>query len=475
MNFHKTLILIQLFCICSFCYSQFSGGSGTIEDPYQVSTAQELNNVRDYLDANFIQIEDLDLSGFSTWSPIGYDFSYGNYAFTGTYNGNNHTISNLTFDNDSRSGIGLFARLDSAYVSNLNFLSVNVTGYSWVGSVAGWCRLSKIENCSSSGIFTGDLEVGGITGQSTDSDIINCHSESNVTGNTTIGGLIGVSTGGNITQCSSSGSVTGTYSAYYIGGLIGRSSSIVNQCFSKSDVIGYYFTGGLIGENSDIFSDSTVVYNCFATGNVTGLDKYGSGGLIGANTEAVFNCYATGNVEGVEDVGGLIGGNWGDDYVVEGCYWDKETSGIDSSAAGEGRTTSEMTYIFTDNTYVDWDFETIWSGSFNNNNGYPYFKWQGLVGIEESETIPNTIILHKNYPNPFNPTTEINFSLNHKQNINLSVFNSKGELVQTLFDGKKNQGMHSVKFDASKLNSGVYFYKLSTDRTVETKMMLFLK
>ena len=102
-------------------------------------------------------------------------------------------------------------------------------------------------------------------------------------------------------------------------------------------------------------------------------------------------------------------------------------------------------------------------------------KIDATTGIESHGSIPESHTLYQNYPNPFNPTTEINYTLNQSQIVNLSVFNSKGELVQTLFDGKKNQGMHSVKFDASKLNSGIYFYKLSTTKTAETKSMLFLK
>jgi trimeric autotransporter adhesin len=110
MNHMKEVFFLVFVTFLSMGYSQFSGGSGTSSDPYLISTVEDLNNVRNYLDSNFVQTEDLDLSGFSSWSPIGYDISYGNYAFTGTYDGNNHTISNLTFNNDSRSGIGLFRK-----------------------------------------------------------------------------------------------------------------------------------------------------------------------------------------------------------------------------------------------------------------------------------------------------------------------------------------------------------------------------
>jgi hypothetical protein len=355
-----------------------------------------------------------------------------------------------------------FARLDGAFISNLNFVSVNVTGYSWVGSVAGWCKLSTIENCSSSGVFTGDLEVGGITGQSADSDIINCHSVSNVTGNITIGGIIGVSDNGYILKCSSSGSVTGINNSLYSGGLVGSCGSYLEQSFSLSNVSGYRATGGLVGDFHDYY-DSLYVKDCFSKGNITATGNY-SGGLIGANSTTVTNCYSTGAVNGSSNRGGLIGINQG---IVNNCYWDMETSGIDSSAAGVGRTTAEMTLPYAENTYVDWNFETAWRDDITNqNNGYPTFLW--VSGIEEDDdyVLPKTATLYQNYPNPFNPATEINFTLKQTQNVNLSVFNSKGELVQTLFVGKKNKGLHSTRFDASRLNSGIYFYKLTVQKII---------
>jgi len=83
--------------------------------------------------------------------------------------------------------------------------------------------------------------------------------------------------------------------------------------------------------------------------------------------------------------------------------------------------------------------------------------------------------LKQNYPNPFNPTTTIRFNLKVKSNIKISVFNSKGELLLTLFEGTKDKGNHSINFDASYLNSGVYFYRLTSDGKAQTKKMLYLR
>lgn len=91
-----------------------------------------------------------------------------------------------------------------------------------------------------------------------------------------------------------------------------------------------------------------------------------------------------------------------------------------------------------------------------------------------SGTISNFNLL-QNYPNPFNPTTEINFTLNHNSLAKLRVFNSSGEVVKTLNDGKLAKGYHSFHFDGGDLNSGVYFYQLEVDGVRSTKKMVLMK
>lgn len=99
----------------------------------------------------------------------------------------------------------------------------------------------------------------------------------------------------------------------------------------------------------------------------------------------------------------------------------------------------------------------------------------GLTSIEDEQNIINRFDLLQNYPNPFNPTTDISFSINQKSHVELSVFNSKGEFIRVLFEGMKDIGMHTVSFDASGFNSGLYFYKLTSEGTTKTRKMLFLK
>ena len=83
--------------------------------------------------------------------------------------------------------------------------------------------------------------------------------------------------------------------------------------------------------------------------------------------------------------------------------------------------------------------------------------------------------LKQNFPNPFNPATKIEFSLNTKSEVNLTIFNMLGQEVATLVDEVKAAGSHNVTWNASNVASGVYFYKLTAGDLTLTKKMVLLK
>ncbi|PID27023.1 MAG: hypothetical protein CR982_07555 [Candidatus Cloacimonadota bacterium] len=97
-----------------------------------------------------------------------------------------------------------------------------------------------------------------------------------------------------------------------------------------------------------------------------------------------------------------------------------------------------------------------------------------MSGIE-SEIVPGSTTLAQNYPNPFNPETTISFRNTMSGMVNLSVFNSNGELVKELLNSEMATGNHSVKFNALNLNAGVYFYTLTTPNASLTKKMVLVK
>lgn len=92
-----------------------------------------------------------------------------------------------------------------------------------------------------------------------------------------------------------------------------------------------------------------------------------------------------------------------------------------------------------------------------------------------SNEVPNSFSLLQNYPNPFNPETNIKFTLPKDGNVTLKVFDVSGRVVAEIVNGNLNAGMYSVSFNASKLSSGVYFYRISADGFTDTKKMILVK
>jgi ligand-binding sensor domain-containing protein len=88
---------------------------------------------------------------------------------------------------------------------------------------------------------------------------------------------------------------------------------------------------------------------------------------------------------------------------------------------------------------------------------------------------PLAFSLDQNFPNPFNPTTTIRFALPHRSQVMLSVFNPLGQRVAILINGECGAGYHTVQFDGSGLSSGVYFYRLTAGRYVETKSLILVR
>ena len=97
------------------------------------------------------------------------------------------------------------------------------------------------------------------------------------------------------------------------------------------------------------------------------------------------------------------------------------------------------------------------------------------VYVELPENLPTEFLLSNNYPNPFNPTTNINYSIPVSGNISLKVYNILGQEIATLFEGYKQPGNYEVTFNGAGLASGVYFYQLKTENFVKIKKLMLLK
>ncbi len=103
-------------------------------------------------------------------------------------------------------------------------------------------------------------------------------------------------------------------------------------------------------------------------------------------------------------------------------------------------------------------------------------KYEDLItNIPVEEHLPQTITLEQNYPNPFNPSTKIKFSLPENEFVEISIFNSIGQLVEKLLSREIAAGNYEIQFTAGNISSGVYFYRLKAGDFISTKKMIVLK
>ncbi|MGD0337224.1 MAG: glycoside hydrolase family 9 protein [Bacteroidota bacterium] len=173
------------------------------------------------------------------------------------------------------------------------------------------------------------------------------------------------------------------------------------------------------------------------------------------------------NVYGKSIPGWTAGGansNGGDVFLSElilagtpnaKCYADRSECGLGSWASNEGETSENAALVFL-------------SGYFYKGSGNPNDVQTGL-------NIPLEYSLSQNFPNPFNPSTTISFSLPHPVHVELKIFNILGQVVATLVDQNYSPGYYSFKWNASGFASGVYYYRIEAGGFVETKKLVLLR
>ena len=362
--------------------------SGSPGNPYKIYDWEDLYNVRNDLDAYFILMANLDenTNGYDTyasdsanggagWEPIG-----GDNMFTGNFNGNNKTISDLYIDRDDEIDIGLFGYIGDCSIYNLGVLDVDITGDTYVGGlVAEGSGNVTITNCYTTGII---VSIGGYTGGLSgwfSGTITNCYSTCTVNGSSSyFGGLVGLVYDSTVTNCYATGDVTGDY--WYNGGLLGyNQNSTTSYCYSTGDVIGEIGTGGFCGGTNSTIS------NCYSLGNVTRLAgvETNFGGFCGYNSGGTLNkCYSIGSIEWQSAPHPTDKGFLGlDNGTDTNCFWDTETS-LQSTSSGDavGKTTTQMKTLSTF-TSAGWDMVAI--GSYDDEdwyiddgNDYPHLGWE---------------------------------------------------------------------------------------------------
>jgi len=305
-------------------------GDGTSGDPWQIATLNNLywltQTTSEWASGKyFIQTADINATTTSSWhsgagfSPIG----NGVIKFTGSYDGDGFTISNLYINRPLTDRIGLFGYVgDGGTLSRILLQNVNITGDQLTGSL-----------------------VGGAQGTTSENTV-------------------------NIQQCGSSGDVVG---ASQTGGFIGQYLDYVNieQCYTHCDVVQTtpYYAGGFIGETDNVpYPGRGIILNCYSHGNVTSTSTVAGGFMGRGHVARITNSYCTGSVyhsDGDDPTDHGFIASWGNGFFSNN-FWDSEASnqtdcGIHGTPNYEatGKTTAEMK---TQSTFTDagWDFTSIW-------------------------------------------------------------------------------------------------------------------
>jgi len=238
------------FCVqeppaCSCC-SVVGVSAGTSRRQGEVSNAQELQEINEDLGGDYVLVDDIDASGIGNFEPIG---SF-DEPFTGSFDGNGHTVTGLTIDRDDEFDVGLFGAVGSGgTVENVGVEEADVFGEQWVGGIVGFNQGTVADSYATGEVFA-EARVGTLVG-----------------GNE-----------GTVTRSDATGEVTGVE---IIGGLVGRNAGTVSESYADVSVAGFDL------EDSEVED---------------------LGGLVGVNVGSISDSYATGEVVGDAFAGGLVGG-----------------------------------------------------------------------------------------------------------------------------------------------------------------------
>lgn len=424
-------------------------GKGTEDEPYQIGTAQEMawlayavNNQMESEGYCAVLTADIDL-GYCQWPVIGVLSSNGQRAYTGTFDGQGHTVSGLNITSlGGRQKLGLFGVAQDAVIENLTVRgNIDLTGVRSYDTTTGYII----------GGVLGSGEGGGVTIRSCVSqvDISVSFVNDQKAQNSAVGGLVGRLSGSGsheITNCRNEGRIYTAFEpgAYYLGGSGGNggqggivgfigASAQLERCVNTGTVYAGRAAGvgGIVGNAGD--SGVTITLNqCAnqgAVSNDTGgvlLRKGGTGGIIGlapTGSVTVSSCYNTGAVAGSAIVGGILGGEKGEhtssqygnqNLTLENCYNAGDlqvgtAATLVGSLAGypidgqyytgltirkgacrfvmgwkcsQGDSVKESTTLTADSL-----FEGLVDSIGGVNSGYPLFDWQLLEQQSREEVI----------------------------------------------------------------------------------------
>ena len=320
------------------------------------------------LDANKNLVSKSDLT---EWEPIGARWS----SYTGTFDGQGHTISGLYFNDPFASYVGLFGCIGAnGKISNVGVLDSYFQFSALGGGVCG-VNYGTVRDCKNTGSVRGISTIGGVCGLNEKGGIIeNSFNEGTVSG-----------TGDNAQQ---------------VGGVSGYNNGTIKSCYNTASVSGQESVGGVCGFNS-----VGTTTNCFNEGTVSGKNIVG--GVCGNGCGvATTNCFNEGTVSGQSHVGGVCGYDYYYDGALTNCYYlsDTATGGIngkDVSGKAEGKSieqfkSGEVAWLLNGSTSVPTEGRTLaWYQKLGENaDAYPVLKSTGNNTVYQAPLISCNGITH---------------------------------------------------------------------------------
>lgn len=378
-------------------------GLGTPAYPYQIENGTQLLLFQSIVNGTYSQTQtanpaacaeltnDIDMHNITGFAPIGTKTD----SYTGTFNGNNHSISGLTVNGSDAAG--LFGYVKGATIQNINLCDSKITTTgNYAGGIVGFATdAAKIENCSTNKIridAANSRHIGGIIGRGEGSTkISNCTNTSTLAGIYNVGGIAGSLNDGSITNCGNCGDLPAPWATGSVGGIVGYTrAGKISTCYNTGKVTGgsNADVGGIVG-----FSEaSSSISDCYNVGAVQG-DRY-IGGIAGFAKGTFRCCYNTGAVTGSQRRGGVIGYNSG--ITIDHCYYldtaapegisQNTQSGVESRTAAEFANGSVLTSL----TEGRADDAHPWNPAcqYLNATGktQPVFKQQGDTHKHTSDT-----------------------------------------------------------------------------------------
>ncbi len=391
----RTIISIITIACTLTAQAQFSGqGSGTEKDPYQITNADELFDVRNDLSAYYKVMNDIDLTEWiqdespkQGWAPIGTETT----PFTGTFEGNNKSIIGLYINKPNVDNIGLFGYIKECTIKNISLLNPVVIGNNAVGAIVGGGMSTKYycinDNICIGGKITGKSYIGGIAGRISGVDgtsdnicyLKGNYSSSDVLGNDCCGGIVGEVCGYNQTYNSSYTHIHShcyplIYDNHYngiiegnsnVGGIVGRESNPKTDWYygpllqmetkrnlARGTIIGKNDTNGLLG-----YADNTAQDYFIFSFNICAADT-----ILGTSPNRIFSKAYADNYAWTETI-----------VIKNGKVVDVDDDNFNGSSLGSKTLMRKNTYVG-----MGFDFNEQWA--ISEGETFPYNINQSAPG-----------------------------------------------------------------------------------------------